>query len=98
MAEVRWTPQGADDLEAITEYIAEDSPHYANLFVMDVFAAVERIGDFPHSGRVVQETRDQSLREIVLGNYRIIYRVKTDLVEILTVYHGARLLDPSRIR
>ena len=98
MAKVAWTPQAADDLEAIAERIAQDSPHYASLFVIDVLAAVERVAGFPHSGRVVPETRDPSLRETVLGNYRIIYRVQGELVEILTVYHGARLLDPSRIQ
>jgi len=36
MAEVRWTPQAADDLDAIAEFIAHDSPHYASIFVLDV--------------------------------------------------------------
>ncbi len=98
MAEVRWTPQAADDLDAIAEFIAEDSPHYASLFVMDVLAAVERVGRLPNAGRVVPEIRDPSIRESVLGSYRIIYRVRGEVVEILTVYHGARLLDPSRIQ
>ena len=52
MAEVRWTPQAADDLEAIAEFIAEDSPHYASLFIMDVLAAVERVGRLPNAGRL----------------------------------------------
>jgi plasmid stabilization system protein ParE len=94
---VRWTLQAADDLKAITEFIAADSPHYASLFAMDVLAAVERLVPFPHSGRTVPELDDPLVREILLGNYRIVYRVKGEVVEILTVYHGARLLDPSRL-
>ena len=97
MAEVRWTPQAADDLEAIADFIAGDSPQYARLFTMDVLAAVERLADFPNSGRVVPELKDPAIREILLGSYRIVYRVKGDLVELLTVYHGARVLDPSRL-
>jgi len=97
MAEVRWTPQAADDLEAVVDFIATDSPHYARLFTMDVLAAVERLADFPNSGRVVPELKDPAIREILFGSYRIVYRVKGDLVELLTVYHGARLLDPSRL-
>ena len=97
MAEVRWTPQAADDLEAVVDFIATDSPHYARLFTMDVLAAVERLADFPNSGRVVPELKDPAVREILFGSYRIVYRVKGDLVELLTVYHGARLLDPSRL-
>jgi toxin ParE1/3/4 len=97
MAEVRWTPQAADDLEAITNFIAADSPQYARLFAMDVLVAVERLADFPKSGRVVPELKDPAIREILFGSYRIVYGVKGDLVEVLTVYHGARLLDPSRL-
>ncbi len=95
MAEIRWTPQAADDLEAITEFISTDSPHYARLFAIDVLTAVERLADFPQSGRVVPEVNDPTIREIILGNYRIVYRCQDSLVEILTVYHGTRLLDPS---
>jgi toxin ParE1/3/4 len=97
MAEVRWTPQAADDLEAITNFIAADSPQYARLFAIDVLVAVERLADFPNSGRLVPELKDPAIREILFGSYRIVYRVKGDLVEVLTVYHGARLLDPSRL-
>jgi len=35
MAEVRWTPQAADDLDAIAEFISQDSPHYSSLFVLN---------------------------------------------------------------
>ncbi|MCX7010863.1 MAG: type II toxin-antitoxin system RelE/ParE family toxin [Kiritimatiellaeota bacterium] len=97
MAQVRWTLQAADDLEAIVEFIATDSPHYAQLLAMDVLRTVERLAVFPRSGRAVPELRDIALREIILGNYRIVYRTKKDLVEILTIYHGARLFDPTRL-
>jgi addiction module RelE/StbE family toxin len=98
MAEVRWTPQAGDDLDAIADFISEDSPHYASLFVIDVLAAVERLESFPRSGRIVPEANDPILREIILGDYRIVYRVKPEIVEILTIYHGARLLDPSTLK
>ncbi len=97
MAEVRWTPQAADDLNAIAEFISQDSRHYSNLFVLDVFYVVDRLIQFPKSGRVVSEINDPLVREVILGSYRIIYRVHQDLVEILTVFHGSRLLDPSKL-
>ncbi len=97
MAELRWTLQAVDDLEAITDLIAADSTHYANLFAMNVLEAVERVADFPNSGRVVPELNDSGIREVFFGSYRIIYRVKEELAEILTVYHGSRLLDPSKL-
>ncbi|MCC5850538.1 MAG: type II toxin-antitoxin system RelE/ParE family toxin [Verrucomicrobia bacterium] len=98
MAEIRWTAQAADDLEAIADFISDDSPHYARLFVIDVLDAAQRLEHFPRSGRIVPESNDPIIREIILGNYRIVYRVKLELVEILTVYHGARLLDPSTLK
>lgn len=97
MAEVRWTPQAADDLDAIAEFISQDSPHYSSLFVLDVLCAVDRLIQFPKSGRIVPEINDPLVREVILGSYRIIYRLRQDLVEILTVFHGSRLLDPSKI-
>lgn len=97
MAEVRWTPQAANDLDAIAEFISQDSPHYSSLFVLDVLYAVDRLDQFPKSGRVVPEIDDPLIREVILGNYRIIYRVHQDIVEILTVFHGSRLLDPSKL-
>lgn len=98
MAEVRWTPQAADDLDAIAEFIAQDSPHYASLFVLDVLQAVERLNWFREIGRIVPETNDPVVRELILGNYRIVYRLKFDTPEILTIYHGSRLLDPKRLK
>jgi len=97
MAQVRWTPQAADDLNAIAEFISQDSPRYSSLFVLDVLHAVDRLNQFPKSGRVVPEINDPLIREIILGSYRIIYRVRKDFVEILTVFHGSRLLDPSKL-
>ena len=95
MVEVRWTFEALEDLESIAEFIARDSPHYAQFFILDVYRATDRLVDFPESGRVVPEGKDPSLREILFGNYRIVYRLRKHLVEILTVYHAARLLDPS---
>ena len=97
MAEVRWTPQAADDLEAIADFIAQDSGEYASLFVIDVLAAAERIGVFPQIGRIVPEASNPLIREVILGSYRTVYRISDDAVEILTIYHAARLLDPSKL-
>ena len=88
----------AEDLEGIAQFIARDSTKYATLFVMDALDSVEKLENFPKSGRIVPETNNPDIREIILGNYRIIYRVKTDLVEILTIYHGARLLNTEKLK
>ncbi len=48
-------------------------------------------GSSKRSGRVVPELGDESIREVIHGYYRIVYRLRPDLVEIATVFHGARL-------
>jgi len=63
---------------------------------MDVLEAVDRLAEFPESGRVVPEIGERTVREIIIGNYGVIYRDHASVVEILTVLHGARLLDPER--
>jgi toxin ParE1/3/4 len=71
--------------------VARDSTHYAELVVERIVGAVTRLESHPRSGRVVPEVGDKLLREIVQGNYRIVYRLKPDIIEIVTVFHGARL-------
>jgi toxin ParE1/3/4 len=55
-------------------------------------AIVKSIPDFPKAGRVVPEYDDENLREKILGNYRIVYRIKKDAFEIVTISSGSRLL------
>ena len=98
MADLNWAPQALEDLESIAEFISRDSRHFALLFTANVVAAVERLQDFPESGRIVPETHDESLREILFGNYRIIYHVQDKKVDVLAVHHAARLLDMRRIQ
>jgi len=97
MAEIRWTPQASQDLESIAEFISRDSLQYARLFVVDVFQALDRLVSFPKSGRIVPEIGDSSIREIILGNYRLVYQLKKGAITMLTIYHGARLLDPEEL-
>ena len=96
MVEVRWTLQAAEDLAAIAEFIGRDSSHYAQRFVINLITAVESLESFPTRGRIVPELQRPNTREILFGSYRIIYRFHGSLVELLTLYHGARLIDPKR--
>ena len=93
MARIIWSPNASDDLESICEFIAIDSEYYARLFAKGVIKAIERLMVFPESGRIVPEYNLRNIREIIYQNYRIVYRVKSEIVEIVTIVHGARLLD-----
>ena len=92
MTRVIWAPQAIEDVQAVRAFVARDSAHYGDLVVERILAAVVRLESHPLSGRVVPEVADESLREVIQGNYRIVYRLKRDVVEIVTVFHGARLL------
>ena len=92
MATVGWTAQALDDLEAVCLYIARDAPHIAQIFAARSFDAVDRLAEFPLSGRVVPEVGRPEIREIFVSSYRIIYRFTSDAVVILTIHHGARPL------
>jgi addiction module RelE/StbE family toxin len=96
VVKVSWTEQALEDLNAIGQFIARDTPAYARIFAQRIFAAVEHLGSFPRSGRIVPELQREDIREIIYRNYRIIYRLLKDEIEILTVHHGARLLQPPR--
>jgi addiction module RelE/StbE family toxin len=86
---ITWSEPALADLDAIHDYIARDSPHYAERFVQRLIAAADPLVDFPELGRVVPEG-DGRHREIVVPPYRILYRVADDEVFIVTVIHGAR--------
>jgi plasmid stabilization system protein ParE len=89
---IRWSPTAIIHFEEIYNYISRDSEKYASIFVKKVMAIVKSIPDFPKAGRVVPEYDDENLREKMLGNYRIVYRIKKDAFEIVTISSGSRLL------
>ncbi|MCH8068748.1 MAG: type II toxin-antitoxin system RelE/ParE family toxin [Candidatus Marinimicrobia bacterium] len=86
---IRWSPRAADNLENIVNYIAQDSEHYASLFAQRIMRIIENIPQFPLSGRVVPEYRDDFLREKIYKNYRIVYRIKKEVIEIVAICHSA---------
>ena len=96
MTVVRWTPQGADDLEAIYDFIARDSPHYAQLTIEGIFATIDRLEQFPLMGRHVPESSREDLRELIKPPYRIVYRVG-EIVKIVTIFRASRLF-PSELK
>jgi len=98
MAEVKWTPQALDDLEAICLFIARDAPPVAAVFAQKAIDATDRLAAFPESGRMVPEMYDLNLREVILGNYRLIYRLRSGDVQILTVHHAARKLNAADLQ
>ncbi len=92
MAAIRWTLGAQQDLQAAVEYIARHSPTYAAATADRVISAIERLRRQPRLGRIVPEFADESLRELIVGNYRIVYRYARKRVGIVAVVHGSRSL------
>jgi toxin ParE1/3/4 len=97
MARLRWTPQALDDVEAICKFLVRDSDYYAHLFANKVFEKSETIEKFPYSGRIVPELEKDTIRELIYGNYRIIYLIVSHEIQVLTVHHSSRLLDIGKL-
>ncbi|WP_081617440.1 type II toxin-antitoxin system RelE/ParE family toxin [Thioalkalivibrio sp. ALgr3] len=89
-----WSPLALERVEDMARYISEDSPDAAVRWVDDLFAAVERLADFPKSGRMVPEVGSPRIRELIFGAYRVIYSIK-DQIDILTVRRSSQLLRMS---
>ncbi|ESQ10963.1 MAG: type II toxin-antitoxin system RelE/ParE family toxin [Thiohalocapsa sp. PB-PSB1] len=93
---VEWSPLALERVEDIAQYIAQDNPDAAAQWVTELFDTVERLAEFPESGRTVPEVGVHRIREVIFGAYRVIYSVK-DKVEVLTVRRGSQLLRLSEI-
>ncbi len=91
MIRIRWTQAARADLRQIHAHIARDSRVYARRLVDRIKAAVEGVRLFPEAGAKVPEWDQDDIREIFVGSYRVIYRLR-DAVEIIAVIHGARQL------
>ena len=93
MAEVVWAPRALDDLEALVDYISQDSPVSARRFASRLMLRVEALSSQPESGSWLPEDDRQLYRQIFQGAYRVIYRHENDFVWIVAVHHSARLLS-----
>ena len=99
MGQVEWSQDAHDDLEAIWAFIALDSTHAADVLVATITDATRYLELFPRAGRVVPEAHRDDVRELIVGNYRVIYLITQESsVRIVTILHGARRLRLSRDR
>ena len=78
-------------------YIAGDNPGAAEKWASGLVRVVAKLKRHPKLGRIVPEIGLQEYREVVYGNYRVIYRLSGSMISILTVRHYSRLLDPDEL-
>lgn len=92
-----WSPLAIERASEIAEYIAQDKPLAAEKWMNTVFSMVDTLKSAPEIGRVVPEIRNNQFRELIYGNYRIIYRIEKKQISILTIRHGMQILPIDEI-
>lgn len=99
MVKIVWTQLSIEDLNETYSYIASDSIRYASITIDKIYNRVQILSDKPYVGRIVPEFNTKTIRELIEGNYRIIYRLKRhDQIDILRVYHSARFLRKKSLK
>jgi len=95
MVQLNWTLLARNDLKAIFEYISKDSKNYAKLEILKIQRRTQILKVQPLIGKEVIEIGNIAVRELVEGNYRIIYKmVDKSSIDILTIHHSARAFNP----
>lgn len=98
MVKIVWTEQSVFDLKDIFDYISKDSRRYAEIQIRRIKSKTGILKTQPESGRIVPELGIVQMRELIEGNYRIVYRLlNNELIEILTIHHSARDFESREI-
>ncbi len=85
-----WTKPAVIDLEAIRDFISEDSEFYAQQVIENILSQAETLADMPHRCPLVPVISGTDIRHLLVHSYRIIYQVSEDRIVILTVIHQRR--------
>ena len=92
-----WSPRAMRKVSEYGEYIAQDNPDAASDWIEGIIDEVERLKDFPEQGRKVPEVKRPDVREIFFQSHRIVYRIESKRIVILTVRHTRQLLDQKEL-
>ena len=93
MAKIIWSELALDDLKNIYDYISKDSIIYANRVIEKIILRIDQLENFPKSGRVVPELNNNSIRELIQNNYRIIYKATTQEIFIVSIHHSSKFME-----
>lgn len=90
MEEIVWSARASKDVHTIYQYIAMDSKFHANKWLDKIRGRINLLPEQPYMGRVIPEKSDPNLRELIDGNYRIMYRVSKKQIVIYRIMHASR--------
>ena len=95
---VKWTDHATAQLRHIHDYITQDSPLYAKRVADALVRKTLLLNELPRLGRTVPELHDESIRELSLYSYRILYEIKATHIDILAVIHKRRDFQAGEIQ
>ena len=93
--EVIWTRQAIRMVNDFVDYIAQDDYETAERWAMELMRQTDKLSEHPRIGRIVPEYNEETLRELIAGNYRLAYRIKEDGIYIEAVWH-VRQIPPKQ--
>ena len=91
---ILFTTRSKSDIAETVVFISQDDPQAAKKWADSIFESVKALQDFPESGRIVPEYSEDTIREIIKGQYRIVYKINPHKEEIyiISVHHSKRLM------
>jgi toxin ParE1/3/4 len=98
MGQIKWTRLAFQDLDHIEAFISADSEFYARNFIQKIISSTEVLANFPMTGRIVPEFETPTIRELIIGNYRVVYRIRSKNVTIVRVHHSAQILSGKSLK
>jgi plasmid stabilization system protein ParE len=95
---VAWSFVALGNLIETNKYISSENPEAARKVINDIYDTGNKIKKFPEKGRIVTEIRRKSIREVFCLEYRIIYRIESRRIFILTIRHMKQKLKKNDIQ
>jgi toxin ParE1/3/4 len=87
---VHWTSVAFRQFRGIVDYVAAFSPSAGSTLADRITQALDNLETFPRLGRMVPDYQDEAIRELIVGDYRVVYRLVGDEVRIIAVLHGSQ--------
>jgi len=88
---IKFLISAMEDMRSIKTFIAKDNPKAAIKMIKRIRAAVKHLEEFPYSGRIIPESSNPQLREVIVSNYRVMYQLTDSTINIFAVYEGHKL-------
>ncbi len=88
---IQFTPTARKQFLSALSYIPKDKPSAAVNFRNRAEKILKRLKDFPESGRIIPEFADLPYREVIIPPYRFFYRIKSDIIWVVAVWHSTQL-------